>query len=430
LSSRLQEADDTIDKAPLGAVKTVPQSDGALQLVPVFQTYAWGRPWETSLVARLCETQERTLNHGLSYAELWMGTHRNGPSSVRIEGPDGVGGHLEGLQETIKRRPQFWLGGDVQRGDLPFMLKVLSVDRAVSIQAHPDRQRAQFLHSEQPENYPDGNHKPEICLPLGDFEALVAFRPFEEVRKFVREVRELERIVGDKVQYDLKDLFSRLMRSDPKYVEQQASSLVSRLGRKNPETLSPEENLVIRLHQHYPGDVGIFSVFFLNYVRVTADQRRQFIFCEPNEPYCYLSGDCIECMSASDNAVRGGLTTKHKDVETFLDMMTYRDNLLGSLVGEGEAIGQRVVRYNPPVDDFMVYEVEGGQSGTSQPDPPIDLPHASICICIAGNFSVSFGSASSPVEEIRQGQSLFCRANTCLTVHCSEEGSRLFIGTY
>lgn len=37
---------------------------------------------------------------------------------------------------------------------LPFLLKVLSIQKALSIQAHPDKRLAEKLHKEDPKNYP------------------------------------------------------------------------------------------------------------------------------------------------------------------------------------------------------------------------------------------------------------------------------------
>ena len=36
---------------------------------------------------------------------------------------------------------------------MPFLLKVLSVAKALSIQAHPDKELAQALHTERPDVY-------------------------------------------------------------------------------------------------------------------------------------------------------------------------------------------------------------------------------------------------------------------------------------
>ena len=53
--------------------------------------------------------------------------------------------------------------------------QVLSVAKALSIQAHPDKKLAQFLHSTQPHIYKDPNHKPEMALALTPFEAICGF---------------------------------------------------------------------------------------------------------------------------------------------------------------------------------------------------------------------------------------------------------------
>lgn len=37
---------------------------------------------------------------------------------------------------------------------LPFLLKVLSVQKALSIQAHPNKKLAEELHAKDPEHYP------------------------------------------------------------------------------------------------------------------------------------------------------------------------------------------------------------------------------------------------------------------------------------
>ena len=43
---------------------------------------------------------------------------------------------------------------------LPFLFKVLSIRKALSIQAHPNKKLAEQLHSKDPKNYPG-----RICWP-------------------------------------------------------------------------------------------------------------------------------------------------------------------------------------------------------------------------------------------------------------------------
>lgn len=44
---------------------------------------------------------------------------------------------------------------------LPFLFKVLSVRKALSIQAHPNKKLAEQLHARDPRNYPGMCHKDE-----------------------------------------------------------------------------------------------------------------------------------------------------------------------------------------------------------------------------------------------------------------------------
>ena len=72
----------------------------------------------------------------LLFPQLWMGTHPNGPSIVKIPGEEDVP-----LSEWVKQHPK-QLGSEVLKyfkGSLPFLFKVLSVRTALSIQAHPNK---------------------------------------------------------------------------------------------------------------------------------------------------------------------------------------------------------------------------------------------------------------------------------------------------
>ncbi|CAK0798120.1 unnamed protein product [Prorocentrum cordatum] len=422
----------------------------AVPLHGVVQHYAWGKPPESSLVALMASEQhvrsrrgamrQHPLSRGNRFAELWMGTHPNGPSSVEVPaaGEDEDDHREQYLLDTIQSDPAYWLGEeDADRGDLPYLFKVLSVRQALSIQAHPNKKLAEQLHESMPQHYADPNHKPEIAIPLGSFEALCGFRPLADVRRHVRAVPELLALCGDPEQQDLRQLYSKLMRSEQSKVAEQVMALTARLAEKSEGDRTPEEELVLRVVKDYPGDVGLFSIYFLNYVRLNGEGEgwlnapRQFIYCAPDEPHAYLSGECVECMAISDNVVRAGLTPKFKDVDTLLGMMTYRDDLLDVLVGQGDRVSPGVVKYDPPVPDFMVYEIDG-------PVPEgLALPHASIVTCIRGSFEVDFrhsgdalfSDAAGP-QTMSMGHTQFCRAGTELVALAAGEGARMFVATY
>lgn len=167
----------------------------------------------------------------------------------------------------------------------------------------------------------------------------------------------------------------------------------------------------------YSGDVGCFVVYLLNYIRL---QRGQALFLGPNEPHAYLSGDMMECMAASDNTVRAGLTPKFKDVDTLCSMLTYATGRpkFVDIVVEGDK-ENRVETYAPPVDDFMVscvvvnerFVLEGRDS-------------ASIFIVESGQGTVSEQSRE-PVS-FGRGDVFLLTANRNLTI-TNNERDRPFI---
>jgi len=135
-------------------------------LVPVVKDYAWGIRGMDSRVARYA-LESKALDEvdpDTPYAELWIGTHPKGPSKLK-NGAD--------LRETIG-------------GDLPFLFKVLSAGKALSIQAHPDKELATHLHANNPQAYGDANHKPEMAIALTPFEAMCGFRRIEEIAFLIK----------------------------------------------------------------------------------------------------------------------------------------------------------------------------------------------------------------------------------------------------
>ena len=52
-------------------------------------------------------------------------------------------------------------------------------------------------------------------------------------------------------------------------------------------------------------------------------QPGEALYLGANEPHAYIAGECVECMAASDNVIRAGLTPKWKDVDTLIHYLTY-----------------------------------------------------------------------------------------------------------
>ena len=78
----------------------------------------------------------------------------------------------------------------------------------------------------------------------------------------------------------------------------------------------------MRIHAQYPGDVGDFCVYLLNYTQL---QPGEALLLPAHEPHAYISCDCAEIMATSDNVVRAGCTPKWKDIDTLVSCLTYND---------------------------------------------------------------------------------------------------------
>lgn len=77
-----------------------------------------------------------------------MGTHPSNPSKDVNTGLT--------LLELVNNNTALLSHGIAEKyeGKLPFLFKILSIQKALSIQAHPDKKLAERLHSEDPKNYP------------------------------------------------------------------------------------------------------------------------------------------------------------------------------------------------------------------------------------------------------------------------------------
>lgn len=414
---------------------------GVVKLKCSVKNYDWGKPGKESAVARLYEKNSgEEVDVGEPYAEFWMGTHESGPSYVvaaaevsvglpdsGVEGKDGCDhkkGDVVSLKDWIERNPTV-LGDKVLQKwgpSLPFLFKVLSVEKALSIQAHPDKDLAAILHKEQPGVYKDGNHKPEMALALTEFEALCGFVGLEELKTVVLSVPEITEVVGSscvdqvlitseedgekKLKEVLRSVFTVLMCASKAVITEIISKLRSRLNSKRKvRELTEKEELVLRLEKQYPGDIGVIAAFFFNYVKLNPGEA---LYLGANEPHAYIHGECIECMATSDNVVRAGLTPKNRDVQTLCSMLTYKQGFPEIL--PGVATKPYTVKYIPPFDEFEVdcYNIPEEASTVF---PAVGGP--SVFVVIAGEGIMR---ASSWEEVIAEGDVLFAPANTEITL--------------
>lgn len=369
-----------------------------------------------------------------------MGTHPSNPSRDLTTGRT--------LLDLVEDNEALLSHSTVARygSKLPFLFKILSIGRALSIQAHPNKKLAEQLHAKDPGNYPDDNHKPEMAIALTDFKGLCGFRPPAEIVHFLETVTALRRFVGtdtadafvntvkahdgdesDQAKKEnkaaLQKLFGALMSQPPSELETATTALLDEAtadpdnfagGGAGPNSGKDLAELLSQLHGQFNADCGLFVMFLCNLVTMAPGEA---LFLRADDIHAYISGDIIECMAASDNVVRAGFTPKFKDVDTLVSMLTYNyapideqkmaplDYAYATLNRHAYSSGSEVKLYDPPIEEFSVVRTVLRREGAKATFDPVDGP--SIIICTGGRGKISVGPT---VEEIKEGYVFFVGA--------------------
>ncbi|QPG74313.1 mannose-6-phosphate isomerase pmi40 [Brettanomyces nanus] len=343
------------------------------------QNYAWGKIGSQSAVARYAHDNDPSLSIDESepFAELWMGTHPKAPAVISND-------KSKKLSDVISSDPEKYLGQSVisrfgSKTELPFLFKVLSINKVLSIQAHPDKSLGAQLHAKDPDHYPDSNHKPEMAVAITDFEAFCGFQPLDQIDALLQKIPEFHQLVGadlaqkyhvgisksslsknDKKKL-LQAVFGQIMKTPEDVVAKYAANMVARTNQQPEVFGSVLADLIQRLNQQFPGDVGLFcGCLMLNHCFLKSGEA---MFLQAREPHAYISGDIMECMAASDNVIRAGFTPKFKDVETLVSSLTYstdpvedqKQKPVAFSRGSGDA---QFALYDPPIDEFSVLQVK------------------------------------------------------------------------
>ncbi|KAI9352720.1 mannose-6-phosphate isomerase [Obelidium mucronatum] len=386
------------------------------------QSYEWGRFGLESKAGELASADPSfKADPSKPYAELWMGTHPNAPSLV-FGTPEKTP-----LKAVLTESNLSSAVATRYNNDLPFLFKVLSINKALSIQAHPDKALAERLFKQFPNVYKDANHKPEMAIALTDFEALIGFRALEDVALQLSRFPEFAAVISASAKAafnsspskdSLKLVFKSLMEQDAGVIATQIRALIGRLSATTHVAGSLEE-LLIRLNSQFPDDVGIFCALLLNFVTL---KEGEAIFLAANEPHAYLSGDCVECMAASDNVVRSGLTPKFKDVGTLVEMLTYNNGSAESQILKGDRYnnGQTSLLYDPPIEEFSIIRTKLSPS-QSESFKGVNGPSVLIVTHGSGNATV-VGSAGSQTHDAGLGFVFFIGADVEISLHAGDSG--------
>lgn len=265
---------------------------------------------------------------GFPEAELWLGTHESCPT--RITAPHVAGGHTV-LAEWIAEHTEATADG---AGKLPFLLKILAADQPLSLQAHPDPQQAREGFKRENElgipltspirNYKDDQAKPEIIVAVSDtFEALAGF---QSAQKCIETISTLDNATVEalsplvtQLRSGLRAAVEWILLSEQAALEKPLLALV-RAAANNTQEASDPLATVKTLAPKYPGDRGLLLALLLNKVTL---RRGEGLFLPARNIHAYLRGVGVELMGASDNVLRGGLTSKHVDPVELINTLDF-----------------------------------------------------------------------------------------------------------
>ena len=339
-----------------------------------------------------------------------MGAHPSAPSGLDRAGVRTT------LDAVIAADPAGELGaGCAARfgGRLPFLLKVLAAEKALSIQVHPSREQAAagyraenergLASGDKSRNYVDDWPKPEILCALTLFEVLAGMRTAADAGALLRalEVAELAPLAADltgssgdpaALTRALAAILSWPVADRDGFVAAvvAACKRVAARGGQYAAVCAA----IAGLADDHPGDLGIVASLLLRYVVL---RPAEAIFMPAGGLHAYLRGTGVELLANSDNVVRAGLTSKHIDVPELLKLL---DPAAGVPVIEPRPLGGGVSVYDSPAPEFRLYRAALGPGEVTLPGGGC----ARVVLCTEGTGALR---ASSGALRVAKGESCY-----------------------
>jgi mannose-6-phosphate isomerase len=292
-------------------------------------------------------------------AELWIGAHSSGPSHLVRSG------RRAGLDEVIAADPVTELGAEAAerwQGRLPFLLKVLAAARPLSLQTHPtSEQAASGFAAEEAAGVPidapqrlfrDTNHKPELICALTPFTALCGFRAVESTLDLLVAIGDADlgaELVSILAAEPGPDGLRRAMVTALRTSARRARPAVAAVGVNAAHGVpgfEAECRWLSTLADRHPGDPALFVAAMLELVVL---QPGQALFLTAGTLHSYLGGVGVELMANSDNVLRGGLTSKHIDVDALARIVTTK-----STPPPVQTADEGAFTYRSPVPEFAL----------------------------------------------------------------------------
>ena len=322
-----------------------------LKLNCAYQRYDWGTQSDIPTLIGLPHP-----GGDLPLAEYWMGAHPGLPSRVSETGI--------ALNALIEKYPLEILGRHHARlhNALPYLFKVLSAARALSIQVHPNKEQAEAGFKKERAagitpsslncNYKDDNHKPELLVALTPFTAMVGFRTRHDIAGLFRQLACQALLPwAQKLESDadaLADLYRWLLYLDGDELHALCRDAIEHSTQLQGSCWPWIKNL----HDIFGDDAGVLFPLLLN---VFTLQVGQGVYLDAGIPHAYLQGTGLEVMASSDNVLRGGLTKKYMDREELIKITRFDAPPCEILVGQRD---ENRLRFEVPCPDFQFEIIE------------------------------------------------------------------------
>lgn len=270
---------------------------GIVKLTPAIKDYPWGNNY---FIANLLGQESSGPQ-----AELWIGAHKSGSSTMDCASGECDGNCCYGrlLSEYIQEHTCF-VGNE--KGEFPFLLKVLAIGDALSLQCHPNAKQAKAGYEAGNKSYQDPNPKAEMLYALTPVLLMCGFREFHDIKaNFEASIPNVWSRYFSWVG-SISEFFHALYSLSKEALDYAVSQLAT--NRSSLDALQLEVFNII-----YPkySDPGVFAPLFLNVVRLEPGQA---VYLKPQVIHAYVLGNGIELMNNSDNVLRAGLTQKYMDV--------------------------------------------------------------------------------------------------------------------
>ncbi|KAL1863121.1 hypothetical protein Daus18300_008113 [Diaporthe australafricana] len=351
------------------------------QLSGTCNNYPWGKKGRQSLAAQLCARTPGTdfkIEDEQYYSEMWFGDYPDFPARVLETG--------ELLADVLRKDQQTLLGKKVVETmdvQLPFLPKILSIAKALPLQLHPNKDLATKLHKQDPDQFTDPNHKPEIAVALSLFEVFAGFKPLADIQPLFSlsalssysPAAPVERWDND----TLREVTRNLLKADEATVKTIENDLLH-TPRSELQGVKAEYilDLLPRLQGQYgPGDAG--SIVALTCMNFLTFQPLDAIYIPADGIHAYLSGNIVECMARSNNVLNVGFcpSADKNNIDMFANTLTFKshsreDVVLPKQKSDRSKTGKTEV-YKPPLSEFDMI-ISGLKAGESDEIKASDGP--------------------------------------------------------